>query len=561
YRQDVDAEPGDEGWRGNRSQLCIGSFAPDVDGTGKFQEGIDSLAVGGTLFVVNGGVFNESAVVNKDMTIISNGNPVVESLEINNAGGEVHMTGDFQVADALRMVDGIVYLEDADLLVRCGGSIDAVNPAESYVVTLEGGKLSAQCLGVGGDTDPITFPLGTNQGPAPLTLQNTGTSDYISVSADGILRTGGTTGTEFSADAVKVTWFVQEQVAGGSVLNVTAGFSAASELPGFDRNSSALYKLVDGGWNQLQTHGPATGAGPIYTKTVTDLTLNGMFSIQDSLRSCRPNLIVASKAITCDGPSSGRVIATVRFAPGQNFPVEFRLFGPVYRGWQSTGVFNNLPVGNYKVQVRRLSDQTCVAEAPITVSGLQTPIITFINNITTSTARIAWNGDPANRYEIQYRQLNTLTWTTISNLAGSSFILSGLTPATRYEVRIRILCPDASSTGFSAVRIFQTANNIKVESDEAQEVREQLEAAEKEIFSVYPNPTDGPVTLLFGLPEARQVRFVITDLNGRIVAEDEFMGAEGVNRNIIDMSRYASGLYVMKYTDGVKVRTAYIQVK
>jgi hypothetical protein len=425
---------------------------------------------------------------------------------------------------------------------------------------LDNAKLSMECLGTGGEIDPVTFPVGTDQGPTPLTLKNNGPFDYISVSTLPTLRGNVTSGTEFTSDAVKVTWIIEEGTAGGSNFDMTAGFTAASELPGFDRNSSAIYHYFDGGWNQIQTHGPASGADP-FTKSVGGVNTVGVFSIQDSLRSCQPNLIVASKAVTCDGPTSGRVIATVRFAPGQNFPVQFRLFGPVYRGWQTTGVFNNVPAGTYKVQVRRLNDQTCVVEKPITVGGLQTPIITFINNITANSARVAWNGDPANRYEIQYRQLSTMTWTTIGNLSGSQFILTGLTPSTRYEVRLRILCPDASSTSYTPIRIFQTAGSVKVESDEAKEVREQLEAAEKEIFSVYPNPTDGPVTLLFGLPEARKVHFVITDMNGRIVAEDAFVGMEGVNRNIIDMSRYPSGIYVMRYTDGVNVRTAYIQVK
>ncbi len=559
YRQDVDAEPGDEGWRGNRSLLCIGSFSPDVDGTGKFQEGIDSLIAGGTLFVVNGGIFFETAVANKDLTFINDGDPVLGALEINNPGGEVYMFGNFQVYDTLRMAGGILYLEESDVIIQCGGKIDPVNP-ESYVVTLENAKLSMECLGTGGETDPVTFPLGTAEGPTPLTLKNNGPSDYISVSAMETLRGNVSTGTEFATDAVKVTWIIEEDVPGGSNFDMTAGFTAASELADFDRNASAIYTYFDGGWNQIQTHGPVLGGDP-FTKSVSGVTSVGAFSIQDTLRSCRPNLIVASKAVTCDGPSSGRVIATVRFAPAQNFPVQFRLFGPVYRGWQSTGVFNNVPAGTYKVQVRRLNDQSCFVERTVEVKGLTTPIITFINGITANSARISWNGDPANRYEIEYRQLSTMTWTSISNLSGSSFTLTGLTPATRYEVRIRILCPDASSTPFTAIRIFQTASSVKLESDEAKEVREELEAAEKEIFSVYPNPTDGPVTLLFGLPEARKVHFVITDLNGRVVAEDGFMGNEGVNRSIIDMSRHASGLYVMKYSDGFKVRTAYIQVK
>ena len=559
YREDVDSEPGDEGWGGNRSLLCIGSFSPDVDGTGKFQEGIDSLIAGGTLFVVNGGIFLETAVVNKDLTFINNGDPVLGALEINNPGGEVYMFGNFQVYDTLRMAGGILYLEESDVIIQCGGKIDPVNPA-SYVVTLENAKLSMECLGDGGETDPVTFPLGTAEGPTPLTLKNNGPSDYISVSAMETLRGNVATGTEFATDAVKVTWVIEEEVAGGSNFEMTAGFTAASELTDFDRNASAIYTYFDGGWNQIQTHGPADGSG-IFTRTATGVTSVGAFSIQDSLRSCRPDLIVAAKAVTCDGPSSGRVTATVRFAPGQNFPVQFRLFGPVYRGWQSTGVFNNVPPGAYKVQVRRLNDQSCFVERAVVVNGLQTPIITFINNITTNSARISWNGDPANRYEIEYRQLGSMTWTSLANLSGSVFTLTGLMPSTRYEVRLRILCPDASATAFTAIRIFQTAGGGKVESDEAKEVREELEAAEKEIFSVYPNPTDGPVTLLFGLPEARKVHFVITDLNGRVIAEDSFMGNEGVNRSIIDMSRHASGLYVMKFSDGFHVRTAYIQVK
>ncbi|WP_053073337.1 GEVED domain-containing protein [Chryseobacterium sp. FH2] len=88
-----------------------------------------------------------------------------------------------------------------------------------------------------------------------------------------------------------------------------------------------------------------------------------------------------------------------------------------------------------------------------------TPTNVTINPITHNTATINWTAATNNiSYVVQYRVLGTTTWTsvTVSTLIGNIPLqLTGLTPATTYEVQVAAVCGATPGT-FTPIKTFTT---------------------------------------------------------------------------------------------------------
>ena len=61
--------------------------------------------------------------------------------------------------------------------------------------------------------------------------------------------------------------------------------------------------------------------------------------------------------------------------------------------------------------------------------------------------------------------------------------------------------------------------------------------------SVYPNPSNGHMTLQYNSPLKANYQLKFTDLAGRIVYSESLAGVEGMNQHTLDMSKLAKGMY------------------
>jgi hypothetical protein len=76
--------------------------------------------------------------------------------------------------------------------------------------------------------------------------------------------------------------------------------------------------------------------------------------------------------------------------------------------------------------------------------------------ITQTTATLNWGATSgANTYNLQWKPTNGSTWTTVSNLTGTSYNLSGLTANTSYDFKVQAVCTSGSGT-YSAAATFNT---------------------------------------------------------------------------------------------------------
>lgn len=155
--------------------------------------------------------------------------------------------------------------------------------------------------------------------------------------------------------------------------------------------------------------------------------------------------------------------------------------GTTYYPWRLTGVNTNDKGDNIKDNFERVEVSGATGTYTVTVThkgtlsgGSQnysliltgvsaTPIVCnptipeglTVTGVASSTATLVWSSVPAATYELRYRVTGTATWTTLP-VTGSSATLSGLTPQTPYEAQVSSICPDNSTSGFSASVLFTT---------------------------------------------------------------------------------------------------------
>ncbi len=77
--------------------------------------------------------------------------------------------------------------------------------------------------------------------------------------------------------------------------------------------------------------------------------------------------------------------------------------------------------------------------------------------VSSSAAAISWTKpQDALATQLDYRIEGSETWTTVQNLTGSTYLISGLQPSTTYEYRMKSYCDDDEASGYSAVKTFVT---------------------------------------------------------------------------------------------------------
>jgi len=80
------------------------------------------------------------------------------------------------------------------------------------------------------------------------------------------------------------------------------------------------------------------------------------------------------------------------------------------------------------------------------------------------------------------------------------------------------------------------------------------------VFSIYPNPTQGDLNLEFGSFEETKAIIQIVDPLGRVVSTEEMFAKEGVNMVSLDLSSLSAGVYILYVNCGSVKRTTKIAV-
>jgi hypothetical protein len=168
------------------------------------------------------------------------------NLEINNssAAGILLATNNMNVSNQLSLTKGNITLGTNNLIIASTGSILG-GSSTSFVKTNSTGGLKQLATGSGARL----FPVGINT-YNPVTLTNSGTSDNFTVRvATGILDNGTTGVAVKSKHNVNRTWFIEEDVAGGSNATVTLGWNTVDESTDFIRGQAYISHYTNNSWD------------------------------------------------------------------------------------------------------------------------------------------------------------------------------------------------------------------------------------------------------------------------------------------------------------------------
>lgn len=345
-------------------------------------------------------------------------------------GGDKLLTGDVTVTGTLTLTNGFIYLDKHDLIITESGNITGQN-IKSYVIINGTGRLIQQGVGAGGRTGNILYPVGVSSTRySPVLLSNSGTKDAISVRVlnhqNSSYNGNNPTGTTFQKEAVAKTWLINEEVLGGSNLNVTLEWTAADELPGFTRPNAMMVAYNGAGTGLVG--GAASGSNP-YTfshSSITSLTPLAIYN--NNLPPATVAGAVTGGTTVCMGLASD--VLTLSGHVGtilswQSAPAPFTTWTTInntiatYKApviWQTTAFRAVVRSGN---GTQLFSTQTVVTAAPITVGGAantSTPNICAGN-----TASVSLSGQTGTVVKWQVANNTRFNnWTDITNSANAT---------------------------------------------------------------------------------------------------------------------------------------------
>jgi hypothetical protein len=170
------------------------------------------------------------------------------------------------------------------------------------------------------------------------------------------------------------------------------------------------------------------------------------------------------------------------------------------------------------------------------LSGLETsgnvcsivPTDLFADNLTTTKAKIHWNSIAGvTKYKIQFRPSGTTAWTTVSSTLNVK-ALTGLSPSTSYQYRVRSVC-SGSSSSWSSIASFTTLP-MKIGDTDNEELQ----------VSLFPNPATDIINVRMN-DDIINGEITIYDINGKLIMFQKISGS-----TTLDVSSFSSGIYMVQ---------------
>lgn len=204
--------------------------------------------------------------------------PIVHNKIIISGSGTKQLQGTTSVSSNLTISSGRVALNNADLIIGSSATISNASSSR-YIITNGTGKLIQNGIGAGGRTGNVLFPIGTSASSyTPLIINNSGTADNYSVRLGSAVYDGGYSGTAQTSDVVNKTWYIDEEVIGGSDVALTFQWNDADQLSGLSPTDVKVIHYDGTQWETMAS-GAAIGSGT-YTMTATNISSFSPFGIE-----------------------------------------------------------------------------------------------------------------------------------------------------------------------------------------------------------------------------------------------------------------------------------------
>ena len=104
---------------------------------------------------------------------------------------------------------------------------------------------------------------------------------------------------------------------------------------------------------------------------------------------------------------------------------------------------------NYSLILTGITEEAVVCEAT-------TPANVSVSGVGSTSAIVSYDAVTGATYELRYRETGTSSW-TVQSASATSATLTGLTSETSYEVQVRSVCNDGSTSNYSSTKTFTTS--------------------------------------------------------------------------------------------------------
>ncbi len=156
---------------------------------------------------------------------------------------------------------------------------------------------------------------------------------------------------------------------------------------------------------------------------------------------------------------------------------------------------------------------------------------------------------------------NNEAWQTL-NLTDSSeyhigtLTVPGLTSSDFVEYYITAEAVNGKKVRKPGINIYNDFSYYRIQFENGTNINELKVIPKNYLFAAYPNPTQNKIHIPFQLLEKGEVAIKITDITGKVLAEQTFIASSGQQENVFDLSSIASGLYFYTLSlNGEKVNT------
>lgn len=225
-------------------------------------------------------------------------------------------------------------------------------------------------------------------------------------------------------------------------------------------------------WQTSATLTPTVTSGNTYSYTLTNLIPGTIYEWR-ALSICPDGATTSSASRTftaqCAIPtpynssnSLLEIVVSYQSNPSTVYQVRWRQVGTA--SWtesttttEGTYRISGLTTGEvYEWQVRSVCSDGSVSgySASLTmVLSCPMPYANYATQIRPTSALLSWSS-MGSTYEIRYRLLTSPTWTTISNIASYTYLLTGLTTGATYEWQVRSVCSGTAPSGYTSSNTF-----------------------------------------------------------------------------------------------------------
>jgi hypothetical protein len=289
----------------------------------------------------------------------------------------------------------------------------------------------------------------------------------------------------------------------------------------------------------------------------------GTYTVTVSSGSCNATktITVASAPIprptglTVNNPTACTITLDWNTVPvAASYKVRYRVTGTTV--W--TNIPGNITPSEYTFTNLQPNTSYDLAVATVCPGGLKSPFVQKIgstNNscalpsnlmatsVTMTQATISWSGAcNAISYNLQYRVTGTITYTNV-NTTSASATLTGLSPNTTYDYRVRSECGGGNNSSYTAIQTF-TTNARLGQSEEDLAIKG---------ISIFPNPANNDVTVEITSETSKIVNVALVNSLGQVVTQIDNLTVEGKISRVIDLTNLSSGIYNVTIYDGENV--------